>query len=195
MPGPQLLDGNYDPVIGGQVYDIVNHVFRALQGGTSGTDSNGTPYMTALMELLIKASADAQVAANVGLVAMGRYNGATVDRDRIANVFKPFNAQALTAQASNTPVSIWTPTTGKKFRLLGYWFSLTTAAGLVFHDLASQGGTGLLNVPSPIAAANGIVQSPPLGMGVLSAAANNQLWIDATTGTPSATGFVWGCEE
>lgn len=120
--------------------------------------------------------------------------GITANLVRVATIYKAFNAQALTAIAGNTPVSIWTPAAGRKFRLMGYWFSTSAAAGLVFHDLASVGGGGLIPFPSPVAAAAGILQSPPIGNGFLSATINNQLWIDATAAT-TVTGFVWGVEE
>lgn len=145
--------------------------------------------------MIKSASADLQAVNNMlGLVPSALTATSTADRQRAPNIFKPFNAQALTATSGNTPVSIWTPAAGKKFRLMGYWFSVTTAAGIVFHDLASVGGGGVIPVPSPIAAAAGIVQSPPIGNGFISAAANNQLWIDSTIAS-NVTGFVWGMEE
>jgi hypothetical protein len=124
----------------------------------------------------------------------GLFDGTNVQRQRGPSAFNAFNAQAVTIQSANTPTAIWTPATGKKFRLMGYWFSTTVAAGLVFHDLATVGTGGRLNIPSPIAAAAGVLQSPPLGNGILSGAANNKLWIDATAAT-TLTGFVWGTEE
>lgn len=137
-----------------------------------------------------------QINPNRYLAAQGVvYAGTSVsDRVRGITTFKSFNAQALTATSGNTPVSIWTPAAGKKFRLMGYWFSVTTAAGLVFHDLASVGGGGVIPLPSPLPAAAGIVQTSPIGNGFISAAANNQLWIDLTIAS-NVTGFVFGMEE
>jgi hypothetical protein len=141
------------------------------------------------------ANADANPTANILEVVPGLYTGSNqADRQRGPNTFRPFNAQAVTASTANTPTLIWTPASGKKFRLMGYWFSTINSAGLLFHDLASVGSGGLLNIPSPIAAAGGEIKSPPLGNGVISALANNKLWIDATSAT-TLTGFVWGTEE
>jgi hypothetical protein len=141
------------------------------------------------------ANADANPTANILEVVPGLYIGSgQADRQRGPNVFKQFNAQAVTAAASNTPTLIWTPASGKKFRLMGYWFSTTNAAGLLFHDLVASGGTGLLNIPSPIHAAGAVIQSPPLGNGVISGVANNKLFIDATAAT-TLTGFCFGVEE
>jgi hypothetical protein len=135
------------------------------------------------------------IGQNVIPAVQAGYSGTSaVSFIRVANVFKAFNAQALTASSANTPTSIWTPAAGKKFHLMGYWFSLSAAAGLVFHDLASVGGGGLIPLPSPVLTAAGIVQTPPIGNGYLSAATNNQLWIDATAAA-TVTGFVWGIEE
>lgn len=142
------------------------------------------------------ATGDSIGGGNVIMTAAGLYNPTVGNFDRVREIttFKPFNGQALTATSGNTPTSIWTPASGKKFRLMGYWFSLSAAAGLVFHDLATVGGGGVIPIPSPLAAAAGIVQSPPIGNGFLSATANNQLWIDATAAA-TVTGFVWGTEE
>jgi len=141
------------------------------------------------------ANADANPTANILEVVPGLYTGSgQADRQRGPNTFRPFNAQAVPTTGGTSPINIWTPASGKKFRLMGYWFSTTAAAGLVLHDLASAGSGGLLNIPSPIAAAGGEIKSPPLGNGVISAVANNKLWIDATAAT-TLTGFVWGTEE
>lgn len=165
------------------------------------------PTGVGLQALAIVGSFASQLAAAVGAandgvtpfnvleVVQGLYNGTSVDRQRGPNVFKPFNAQAVTVSTANTPTSIWTPASGKKFRLMGYWFSTSVAAGLVFHDLAGIGGGGLMGCPSPLHAAAGVIQSPPeIKNGLVSGAINNQLWIDATAAT-TLTGFVWGTEE
>jgi hypothetical protein len=140
------------------------------------------------------AFSDNKTPSNVLETVPGLYDGSSVDRQRGPSIFKPFNAQAVAVSSANTPTAIWTPAAGTKFRLMGYWFSTTVAAGLIFHDLASVGSGGVMPIPSPVYAAAGVIQSPAIGNGVLSAAANNKLWIDATVAT-TLTGFVWGTEE
>lgn len=193
----QPLDGNYAPLKNTLVTPGVGYV--AQQGGLTSVDpitgQTVAPNVLQLLAAANQAASDNVAAANLLMIVFGRQIGTGLfSAERMSNIFKPFNAQAVTISSANTPTSIWTPASGKKFRLLGYWFSTTAAAGLVFHDLAVVGGGGLLPIPSPIAAANGILASPPLGLGFLSAAINNQLWVDATAAT-TLSGFCFGLEE
>src|SRR6266702_3676712 len=49
-----------------------------------------------------------------------------------AYVFKPIKAVSITAA---TPIAVWTPTTGKRFRLLGFCVLPTVAnVGILFED-------------------------------------------------------------
>lgn len=117
-------------------------------------------------------------------------NGVSWSPVPIANVFKNLPAQAVTA---GTPVSLWTPATGKKFRVLGYALSLSVAGSVILKDGATgPGATELLRTPL-MPAGNG-QSSPRLGLGIVSAALNNQLWIDATA-TGTVSGYVFGIEE
>jgi hypothetical protein len=113
-------------------------------------------------------------------------NGATWDRLRHANVFKVVALAAGTAETT-----IWTPTAGKKFRLMGFILTCGTAGStLTFKDntagttiMAARGGT---DVP--------VYMSPPSSNGLLSAAANNPLTV--TRGTScTLDGVVYGTEE
>lgn len=115
------------------------------------------------------------------------FNGTTWDRLRLANVYKTVQAQAIVA---GTGITIWTPTGGKKFRVLGYSFSSTVAAGLILGD--NVAATVIFR--GPILAANGIDTKTQLGNGILSAAANNVLKLDVSVGA-TVTGSVWGTEE
>lgn len=120
----------------------------------------------------------------VGTAKLG-FNGATWDRERIATVFKNIAAQAVTA---GTPVIVWTPTTGKKFRVLGYALSLTVAGSVILKDSTTE----ILRTPL-MGAGIGLV-SPVMGNGILSAAVNNALEIDVSA-TGSVSGYVYGTEE
>jgi hypothetical protein len=159
--------------------------FMALQKASGGSD----------ITIASGAGGDVTAAQNfAGVVPMRMYNASQAERARSPVLFKPFNAQAVTASSANTPTLIWTPASTCKFRLMGYWFSTTNAAGLLFHDLTAPGSGGLLPIPSPIHPAGGIIQSPNIGNGFLSVAANNKLYIDATSAT-TLTGFVYGTDE
>jgi hypothetical protein len=103
-------------------------------------------------------------------------------------VFKPVAAVAVTA---GTGATIWTPASGKKFRLMGWSLSSSAAAALIFGDNAI--GTVILR--TPLVAAGGLTEAPPqIGSGFLSAAADNVLKLD-TTVTSTVSGFVFGVEE
>jgi hypothetical protein len=107
---------------------------------------------------------------------------------RSPDVFKKIQAVAITA---GTPVAVWTPAAGKKFRMMGYHLGVSTGASVIFED-ASGAGNEFLRVPILAAAANGV--SPPLGNGYLSTAANNALYLDVTV-SASVSGYVYGVEE
>lgn len=132
------------------------------------------------------ATADSATAANILLAAKGVYNGATIDRERTITKFVLLQAQAITHA---TPVDVYTPTTGKKFRILGYQLSSTIASAIQFED-----GTGNEVLRTPVLAAAGVISSGPMGNGILSGAANTHIFLDATV-TTNVSGWIGICEE
>jgi hypothetical protein len=113
------------------------------------------------------------------------WNGATWDRQRKATTFKVFDLAAGTAETT-----IWTPTTGKKFRLMGLQCRIgSTAAKLTFKD--GTGGATILILDMP---GNTFLQPLLLGQGILSATADNALTV-TRSGSTTLTGLAWGCEE
>lgn len=112
------------------------------------------------------------------------FNGASWDRQRTPNVYKTVAAVAVTA---GTPVTIWTPAAGKKFRLMGFHLGTTVAAGIILLDNAAE----VLRV---LASAGVSFMSPELDNGYLSTAANNPLKVNVTV-TGNVSGFVYGTEE
>jgi hypothetical protein len=137
--------------------------------------------------VVVANGADAQTSASAGLTALSKtyvFNGTSDDRQRTPAIFKVVALVAGTAETT-----IWTPTGGKKFRLMGFLLTCGAASTLTFKDNTS--GTTIF-------AARGTtdqpISVPALGNGILSAAANNVLTV--TRGT-SATldGVVWGTEE
>jgi len=104
--------------------------------------------------------------------------------------FKPVKAVAITAA---TPVAVWTPATGKRFRLLGFCLVPTVAASILFED-ATGGSNEFLRFP--LTAAVPTNQMPvSLGLlGYLSTAINNALFLDVTS-TATISGYVYGTEE
>jgi hypothetical protein len=138
--------------------------------------------------LIADADAMANLAAGV-LPIQARnvlFNGATWERWRNPNVFKNLSAVVITAEAT-----IWTPTAGKKFRLIGGLLTQGVATGAVTLKDGTGGSTIVILPPHTIAQA---VAFSLGGNGFLSAAANNVLSaIGASTET--LTGFIFGCEE
>jgi hypothetical protein len=112
------------------------------------------------------------------------WDGAVTRRERTPNVFKPQSAVLIT-----TETTIWTPASGKKFRLMGYHLVCSVAGNIVLKD--NTAGTTILVIPSAAGDGGTFVM---LGNGILSAAANNVLTATGpATGTLS--GFVFGTEE
>jgi hypothetical protein len=124
--------------------------------------------------------------SSLGLLAAGQagYQGSGWDRIRVANVWKTRADASITA---GTPAAGWTPTTGKKFRLMSGQLSLAVAGQIILKD----GATEILR--SPKLAAGGVWDFD-IGNGKLSAAANNVLNID-TSATGNVGGWLGGTEE
>lgn len=108
------------------------------------------------------------------------WNGTTWDRQRVPTTFK-----TATATGSGD-TALWTPTSAKKFRLMGYIVHVTGGAALASGadlDIVLRDGTTALNlghslyVPAIAGTALGGWSTGwlPLGNGPLSAAANNVL--------------------
>jgi hypothetical protein len=104
------------------------------------------------------------------------------------DTFKVIDAVAITA---GTPATVWTPESGKKVRLLGWFLSSSAGAALEFQD---SGSAGTVIAQTPLLAAAGTHDAPHLGAGVLLAAANNTLDLDVTA-TATVSGMVFGVEE
>ncbi len=82
--------------------------------------------------------------------------------------------------------SVWTPAPGTKFRLMGFQITSSLAGQLDFHD-----GVGGPIIYSVVVASGVPTNSPDLGNGILSAAANNPLSL-TFSGGPGATTFLNG---
>ncbi|MGI8467733.1 MAG: hypothetical protein ACR2N3_04705 [Pyrinomonadaceae bacterium] len=122
-----------------------------------------------------------------GIFAFLQYqsNGAgNFDAVRTVKVFKPLTAVSIAAEAA-----VWTPAAGKKFRLMGGVITTSVAGNITFKD--NTAGTTIMVVP---VTAGVPVVIPPMGNGILSAAANNVL----TAIGPAASTFsgtLFGTEE
>lgn len=111
--------------------------------------------------------------------------GATLAFQRTPKVFKPLSAVVITNETT-----IWTPTSGKKFRLMGGYLAQGVATGAItLRDNTS--GTTILIVPQNTV---GVGVAFDLGNGILSAAANNLLTAQGAS-TETITGYVYGTEE
>lgn len=144
-------------------------------------------------------TADQQLmqAGGVALSASYTYgfNGDSFDRNRVANVFKTVVA------TDSGDTAVWTPASGKKFRLMGYTISvcgtfLTLGVQtIVLNDGATAVANHVAGVGATVSGDSQIAAN--LGQGKLSDTANNVLNI--TLGTDMLTGAVtinaWGTEE
>ncbi len=133
------------------------------------------------------ATQDAAPGANIVLENVALYNGATFDRQRTPNIFKPQNAVAIAA----TPgTAIWTPAAGKKFRLMRVVLTSSVAGNLVFTD--ASGGTVIAVIPVTAAGA-GVPFD--LGNGYVSGTINNALFAFNSGGAATISGTLVGTEE
>ena len=114
------------------------------------------------------------------------FNGSSWDKVRVANISKDVSAVTVT-----TITTLWTPASGKKFRLMGGTLSCSTAVSILFED--NVGGATIFRTPKLL------VDTPYTfevkgGQGFLSAVANNVL--KATSSAAGViTGTLFGIEE
>lgn len=114
------------------------------------------------------------------------WNGASQDSARTPVIYKQLSAVAVGSE-----ITIWTPAAGKKFRLMGYTFTQGVATGAIaLKD--NTAGTTIFTVPQNTLGA--AFNSPNMGNGILSAAANNVLTATGVA-TETLTGTVYGTEE
>lgn len=114
------------------------------------------------------------------------YNGSGFEWRRMVNVTKDFSAVAV-----GTIVTVWTPASGKKFRLMGMSISVSAACNVLFEDNAAGAGNFIYRTPKLL------VDTPffvDLRDGKLSAAANNVLKATSSAAA-NMTGTIWGMEE
>lgn len=98
---------------------------------------------------------------------------------------------ALNDVVISPEVTIWTPAAGKRFRLMGAFLSHGVATGnVVLKD--NTGGTTILFLPRNTLGV--AVATPPMGNGILSAAANNVLTATGVA-TQTLSGYIFGTEE
>lgn len=126
------------------------------------------------------------------------FNGATWDRVRIANVFKSVAATAI----GNT--TVWTPQSGKRFRLLAWRLSVagTLAADGTQVIQLRDGGVTILsrsgaNVAAALPSGDTQIGADYGGEGILGSAPNSTLVINLGTAMASGAVYidVWGTEE
>ncbi len=113
-----------------------------------------------------------------------QWDGSNYVRMRVPTTFKTIAAVSVTA---GTAVTIWTPTTGKKFRVMGFVLGCSVAGGIILVDSATE----FLRV---LAAAGASVTAPGMDNGYLSTTANNLLKVNVTA-TGVISGYVYGTEE
>jgi len=149
------------------------------------------PYDAAGTALYGVAAAMADALANPTIGKIGVlplvFNGATWDRERTPNVFKDVSAVTVT-----TIATVWTPASGKKFRLMGGVISASAAMNVLFEDNSAGAGNFVFRTPklladTPFAFTLG-------GNGKISATVDNVL--KATGSAAGAiTGTLYGVEE
>lgn len=116
------------------------------------------------------------------------WNGATFDRVRVGKVYKYIEYLNL---ANATATTVWTPSAGKKFRLMGVSISVS-GTNSAAHLRDGAGGTIFYTVRAP----GTDTKTFDFGNGYLSSAVNNVLEIyNLTGGTINVQVTAWGTEE
>lgn len=169
VTAPTLTDGD------------LNELALDLRGNLKTTivGSGGTT------AIVVQTAADGRTSSTAKLDVSSfpyAFNGLNWDLARTPNVFKSVNV-AVTA---GTPAAIWTPAASKKFRLMGLYLAPSVTSVAIIKDSATE----LLRAPGQAALSAPLV----LGNGILSAAANNALNLDATI-SATFSGVVFGTEE
>lgn len=128
---------------------------------------------------------------NRGLLVIGAgyaYNGALWAKRRISNIFKNRADASITAA---TPATIWTPTAGKKVRVLKGQLSAAVAGQIT---IVNKTAANAILLESPKLAAGGIWDFDLGEGGILAASANDVIGIDVTV-TGNVGGWIGGVEE
>ena len=112
------------------------------------------------------------------------YNGASWDRARTPVIYKTFSGTVVT-----TAQTLWTPASGKSFRLMGFCITMSVAVGDV---TLADGATNFFVVPRNTL--NASQCSGNMVNGYLSIAANNALTAIGAS-TEAISGTIWGTEE
>ncbi|HZU75957.1 MAG TPA: hypothetical protein VFA70_04280 [Dehalococcoidia bacterium] len=105
----------------------------------------------------------------------------------MAFMLKPLAATAVTA---GTPVTLWTPATGKAYRILGYAVSLSVAGEVIFKNSHAGTATEVFRTPA-LAAGTGIAGT--LAAGFVPGAPNDLLQVDVSA-SGTVNGYVYGTE-
>lgn len=118
------------------------------------------------------------------------YNGSGYDVLRSASIYKTLTPASV---AATTATTVWTPTSGKKVRLMNITVT-SSGAGLVYVRVGTA-GSGTLVVPIQFTGAD--TKQIDLGNGYLASTATTfvvELY-NTTAGALTLGAFAWGTEE
>lgn len=195
LPAGTAAIGKLAANSGVDIGDVDVTSLPALVAGTAiigkvGIDQTTPGTTNAVDTELPAAAALADAASNpttpmIGAALLG-YNGASWDRVRVQNVRKDVSAVTIT-----TIATVWTPASGKKFRLMGGSISVSAACNVLFEDNSAGAGNFVWRTPKLLA------DTPynfDLGNGKLSATAD-QVLKATSSAAATITGTLYGCEE
>jgi hypothetical protein len=187
--------------------DAQGNVIRTIQGaGTAGNPAGGVVTVQGIggfsKELLAASGQMGAFSIPAGIAYVGENGGTgyaplgvalhvTNSSSLLYALRTPDKFKLIAVSVtSGTPVSIWTPASNKRFRLMGGGVSLSVAGYIKFED-----GSGNVVWQTPMLAA-GVPYNLPenFGNGILSSTVNNQLFIDVSA-SGTVNGSVFGTEE
>lgn len=149
-------------------------------GGSGGTVDTELAAALAVADAMSKPTTAPVIAWLIG------YNGATGDMVRVQSKRKDVSTVAIGSIAT-----VWTPASGKKFRLMGGSISVSAAVSVLFEDNSAGAGNFIWRTPKLLA------DTPynfDLGNGFLSATADNVLKATSSSAA-NLIGTLYGVEE
>lgn len=128
------------------------------------------------------------VSAIKAFTSSGASGGGAANAPKMVEVFMPDTFKDLNAVAAGAIVTVWTPTSGKRVRIMGLTISVSTACSVLFED--NSAGNFVFRTPTLLA------DTPytfDLSNGKVLSAADNVLKATSSVAA-NLTGTLYGVE-
>lgn len=130
------------------------------------------------------------VSAIKAFTSSGASGGGAANAPKMTEVFMPDTFTDVNAVDATAIVTVWTPTSGKRIRLMGFSISVSAACSVLFEDNSAGAGNFVYRTPKLLADTPYMMD---LGNGKVLSAANHVLKATASAGA-TITGTLYGVE-